>query len=167
MPPDDRSPLLRRAGPADADAIRDLVHAAYVGYTPLIGRTPLPMLADYDAAVRAHEVWLLVDDAVGGDPARVVGVIELDLRDDHLWIENVAIDPAAQGRGYGRRLLRHAESTAAAHGRDELRLLTNERYSANIAMYERYGYVETHREPYQGTDLVYFRKPLNDPEAPR
>jgi hypothetical protein len=31
---------------------------------------------------------------------------------------------------------------------------------ANVAMYERYGYRETHREPYLGTDLVVFRKDL-------
>jgi hypothetical protein len=29
-------------------------------------------------------------------------------------------------------------------------------------MYERYGYRETHREPHLGTDLVYFRKRLED-----
>ena len=27
-------------------------------------------------------------------------------------------------------------------------------------MYERYGYRETHREPYLGTDLIHFRKTL-------
>ena len=165
MPPDAASPAIRRAEASDAGVIRDLVHAAYVDYTPLIGRTPLPMLADYDDAVRQHEVRLLVD-AGGGDGERLVGVIELDLRDDHLWIGNVAIAPTDQGRGHGRRLLQHAEATAREHGRRELRLLTNERYAANIAMYERYGYVETHREPYQGTDLVYFQKPLGSQEAP-
>ena len=39
-------------------------------------------------------------------------------------------------------------------------LLTNERYLSNIAMYTRYGYRETHRVPYLGTDLVHFRKRL-------
>ena len=128
-----------------------------MGYTPLLGRTPFPMLADYADAVRSHEVWVL-DDA-----GRIVGVIELVARDDHLWIENVAIAPDRQGRGYGRRLLAFAEDEARRLGLPEMGLLTNERYLDNIAMYTRYGYRETHREPYRGSDLIYFRKALDRP----
>jgi ribosomal protein S18 acetylase RimI-like enzyme len=90
----------------------------------------------------------------------IVGVIDLVPADDHLWVENVAIAPAWQHRGLGRRLLRHAEERALGLGYDEIRLLTNERYTQNIAMYGRYGYRETHRTPYLGTDLVHFRKQL-------
>ncbi len=127
-----------------------------MGYTPLLGRTPFPMLADYAAVVREHETWVLD----GGPATGVVGVIELVPHADHLWIENVAIAPDQQGSGYGRRLLEHAEARAREMGRPALGLLTNERYLTNIAMYERYGYRETHREPYLGTDLIHFRKPL-------
>ena len=146
---------LRRAGPPDADAIAALVDAAYRDYTSLIGRTPLPMLVDYAGAVREHEAWVL-ESADG----RIVGVIELVPAADHLWVDNVAIDPRDQGRGHGRRLLRHAEVEARRLGLGEVRLLTNERYARNIAMYRHYGYVETHREPHEGTDLVHFRKVL-------
>jgi GNAT superfamily N-acetyltransferase len=145
--------VLRRAGLSDAEPVRRLVHAAYGGYGPLLGRTPLPMLTDYDAAVRDHEVWLL-ETADGA----LAGVIELLERADHLWIDNVAVDPAWQGRGLGRRLLGFADNEARRRGLPELGLLTNERYVANIAMYGRYGYRETHREPHLGTDLVHFRK---------
>ena len=145
---------LRRATPADAEAIRRLVHAAYVDYTPLLGRTPFPILTDFDAAVREHDVWILVGP--DGAPA---AVLELIAEPARLWIDNVAVDPSRQGQGLGRRLLRFAEEDARRRGLPELGLLTNERYVANIAMYERYGYVETHREPRQGTDLVHFRKP--------
>lgn len=147
-------PVLRRAATGDAAAIGHLVDAAYGHYAELIGRTPLPMLADHARAIREDEVWVLEIDGA------VAGVIELVPREDHLWVENVAVDPAHQGRGLGRRLLRLAEAEARRHGPGEIRLLTNERYAANIAMYLRYGYAETHREPYQGTDLVYFRKVL-------
>ena len=145
--------VLRRARPADATAIRDLVHDAYAGSVALLGRTPMPMLADYDEAVRTHEVWVL-------DGAGVAGVLELIAEPDQLWIENVAVAPAVQGRGYGRRLLGHAETRARELGLRAIGLLTNERYLDNIAMYERHGYRETRREPHLGSDLVHFRKDL-------
>ena len=147
-------PNLRRATVADAQAITELVADAYRHYEPLIGRTPLPMLIHYEDAVREHEIWVLEADGA------LVGVIELDPRPGHLWIENVAVSPRWQGRGLGRQLLRHAEDEARAHGLGELGLLTNERYLDNIAMYTRYGYRETNRVPHQGTDLVFFRKRL-------
>ena len=146
------APILRRAAPDDAEAIRDLVASAYGKYVPLIGRTPMPMLVDYAEAVLEHEVWVL--DAGGA----LAGVIELVPHDDHLWVENVAVAPEQQGRGFGRRLLTHAEDEARRLHLRAVGLLTNERYVENIAMYTRYGYGETHRKPHVGTDLVYFRK---------
>ena len=148
------TPRLRRATDADVDGIRRLVDAAYEGYRPLLGRTPMPMLTDFAVAVREHEVWVLAVDE------RLVAVIELITRDDHLWIDNVAVHPSEQGRGHGRRLLAFAEVEARRLGTPEIGLLTNEHYHANIAMYERYGYRETRREPYRGSDLVHFRKTL-------
>ena len=148
------APTLRRATADDADTIRDLVASAYGKYVPLIGRMPMPMLVDYAVAVLEHEVWVL--DGRG----HLAGVIELVPHDDHLWVENVAIAPDQQGRGFGRRLLAHVEDEARRLRLPAVGLLTNERYVENIAMYTRYGYVETHREPHLGTDLIYFRKPV-------
>ena len=150
--PDRPAPRLRRAGEGDAEVVRDLVRDAYSHYIPLIGRTPIPMLTDYADAIRTHEVWVLDDEDT------IVAVLELDPRVDHLWLENVAVRPAHQGRGLGRLLLAHAERVARERALPEIHLLTNERYVANIAMYERHGYRETHRRPHLGTDLVYFAK---------
>jgi GNAT superfamily N-acetyltransferase len=152
--PDGPEPRLRRAGPNDAEKVRDLVSDAYSQYIPLIGRTPIPMLTDYADAIRSHEVWVLDADGT------IVGVLELDPRPDHLWLENVAVLPDRQGRGLGRVLLEHAEGVARERELPEIRLLTNERYVANIATYERHGYVETHRQPHLGTDLVHFAKTI-------
>jgi GNAT superfamily N-acetyltransferase len=148
------TPELRRADDRDVAGIHSVVASAYVGYTELIGRTPIPMLTDYATAVREHEVWVLDADGV------IVGVLELVPRHDHLWLENVAVEPAWQGRGLGRRLMDHAEDAARQRGFAEVGLLTNERYADDIALYLRRGYRETHREPHLGTDLVYFRKTI-------
>ena len=97
---------IRPAVAADAAGIRELTRAAYAKWVTLIGREPLPMQADYEQALREHEIDLLT---IGGDLA---GLIETILHRDHLWIENVAVAPERQGRGYGRLLLAHAERRA-------------------------------------------------------
>jgi N-acetylglutamate synthase-like GNAT family acetyltransferase len=153
-------PRLGRADDGDAGPIRDLVTAAYEHYIPLIGRKPMTMLTDYAVAVREHDVWVL--EAAG----TIVGVLELVPRNDHLWLENVAISPNWQGRGFGRRLLEHAESEARRARLPEVRLLTNERWVDDIAWYTSVGYRKTHRQPHLGTDLVYFTKPLGAGEKP-
>ena len=144
----------RPATSDDAAAIRDLVRSAYAKWVPLIGREPRPMTADYDLAVREHDFDLLHDGAA------LVGLIETALRDDHLWIENVAVTPSAQGRGIGRQLLARAEDRARQAGRSETRLLTNGAFAANVALYERVGYVITRTEPYMGGTTVYMTKQL-------
>jgi hypothetical protein len=42
---------LRSAGPADVEAVRDVVRHAFALYVPRIGREPAPMNADYRALV--------------------------------------------------------------------------------------------------------------------
>ena len=148
-------PALRRATVGDVEAITALVDAAYRDYAPLIGRTPIPMLTDYAVAVREHDVWVLEE------AQSIVGVIELIAEPDHVWVENVAISPGAQHGGLGRRLLAFAESEARGRDVREVRLLTNELYQRNLALYGRLGYVETRRVPHLGTDLVHMAKALD------
>ncbi|MBS0518534.1 MAG: GNAT family N-acetyltransferase [Proteobacteria bacterium] len=149
----DRSSLtIRRAVPADAAAVRALTRAAYAKWVPLIGREPLPMVADYDRAVREHVVDLLFVGAEMG------GLIEMMDEGDHLLIENVAIAPAFQRRGLGRHLLAHAERVAAARGLPELRLYTNPRFSGNVELYRRHGYAIDREEPFRDGVTVYMSK---------
>ena len=83
------------------------------------------MLADYDLAVREHEVDLAY---VGGQMA---ALIEMIVHPDHLFIENLAVAPDHQGLGLGRHLLAHAEARARALGLLELRLLTAQAMAGN------------------------------------
>jgi len=145
---------LRRAAPSDAAAIRDVTRAAYARWVPLIGREPLPMRADYDAAVLAHRFDLLVRGIA------IMALIETALRDDHLWIENIAVHPEHQRQGLGRRLLAHADALAREAGRAELRLLTNGAFASNIALYEASGYAVTKREPFLAGETVFMARRL-------
>lgn len=144
----------RSAAPADAAAIEAIVRAAYAKWMPVIGREPLPMRADYDKAVREHQFELAIEDG------RIVGLIETIAHDDHIWIENVAVTPEAQGRGIGRQLLDSAERTAVEAGLRELRLLTNGAFKANVSLYKRQGYAVDREEPFMNGTTVYMSKRL-------
>lgn len=149
--------MIRPAVPADRTAVEDVVRAAYTPWIEVIGVPPGPMTADYAELIAAGRVWVL-------DP--VEGLIVLVPEDDVLLVENVAVSPAAQGRGLGRRLLAFAEDQARALGLAALRLYTHEKMTANIARYERSGYRVTGRENVgDGHHLVHMRKQL-PPEVP-
>jgi GNAT superfamily N-acetyltransferase len=125
---------LRRAGPADAAAIEELSREAYAKWVTVIGRAPKPMAADYDTAVREHLIDLLEEDGA------LVALVECIREPDHLLIENLAVAPAHQGKGHGRRLIAHVESLARTLGFGEVRLYTNTLFAENIAFYKKLGY---------------------------
>jgi GNAT superfamily N-acetyltransferase len=69
---------------------------------------------------------------------------------DHLLLENVAVLPAAQGRGIGARLMTQAEDLARSLHFSEIWLYTNEAMTQNLTYHLRRGYVETHRAEQDG-----------------
>ena len=145
---------LRRAGPEDAAAVRDLTRAAYAKWVPVIGREPKPMSADYAEAVRRHRVDMLYVDGA------LAGLIEIVAGPDHLLVENLAIAPGCQGRGLGRHLMAHVEALAASEGRAEVRLYTNKLFAENVAFYGRLGYRVYLEEPFKGGVIVHMSKRL-------
>jgi ribosomal protein S18 acetylase RimI-like enzyme len=115
----DRS--IRPAERGDAAVVRDLVRMAYSKYVERLGKEPAPMLEDYDALIRAGEVW------VWDESGEVLGVLVMRPADDHLFVDNVAVASGHQGRGLGRELLAFAEDRAEREGLPEVRLYTNEK----------------------------------------
>lgn len=149
---------LRRAVAADAPAIRALSRLAYAKWVPVAGREPLPMRADYEAALRDHRFDLLYR---GGELA---ALIETVAESDHLLIENVAVSPGFQGRGLGRTLMAYAERLAAASGYAEVRLYTNKLFAANVTLYQRLGYRIDREEALNGGTAVHMSKRLAHPD---
>ncbi len=145
---------LRLGGAADADAIRGLTREAYAKWVPLIGREPLPMRIDYAEAVKIHRFDLL---EVGG---RLAALIETVRDGDQLLIENVAVAPAFQGRGFGVRLLKLAEQQAAEAGLVGTRLYTKKLFAENISLYAALGYQVEREEALNGGVAVHMRKAL-------
>ena len=146
--------VLRQAVGADAPAILALTRAAYAKWVPVLGREPTPMYHDYDQALRQDRVDMLYADGA------LAGIVHTIKKPDYLEIWNVAVDPAYQGRGFGRQLLAHGEALAASLGYDEIRLYTNKFFTVNIALYESVGYEIYLEEPFKDTFLVHMKKPL-------
>jgi ribosomal protein S18 acetylase RimI-like enzyme len=154
----DEAMEMRLGRPEDAAAIRDLTREAYAKWVPLIGREPMPMVADYDEAVKHHRFDLLY---VGGVLAALIETVD---EGDQLLIENVAVRPAFQGRGLGSRLMDQAEAIAWSLGRTRLRLYTNKLMTGNVALYLRLGYrVDREAEGPPGFFRVHMSKALVTP----
>jgi ribosomal protein S18 acetylase RimI-like enzyme len=146
---------LRLATPADVAVITALVRAAYAKWVPVIGREPMPMTVDYGQALVRHRIDLLLADD------ELVGLIETLVHPDHLWIDNIAVHPEFQGRGFGRHLLAHAETLARAAGCPQLRLLTNAAFASNVALYEANDFTLDRAEPFHlGGTTLYLSKVL-------
>lgn len=142
----------RRATAEDAATVAAITNAAYAKWVPVIGRKPKPMVADHAAAIRDHIVELASLDG------RIVGLIELIPADTHLLLENIAIDPAAQGKGIGRRLMRRMEERAVEMDYRLVRLYTNRAFAANLDFYRHLGYAIEREEPFKGGIIVHFMK---------
>ncbi len=146
--------MIRPATPDDLAAIRACAEAAYARYVPLIGRRPAPMDADY-AALVAQGFARVAEEA-----GAVLGFVAFWPKGDHLYLDAVAVHPAATGRGLGRALIGAAEDAGRARGLGEIRLYTNAAMAGNLTLYPHLGYRQVDRRLDQGFDRVFFVKAL-------
>ncbi|HKK97428.1 MAG TPA: GNAT family N-acetyltransferase [Marivita sp.] len=148
------TPEIEPATPSEVPAIIDCAHAAYAEYLPLIGRKPAPMVADFAGHVRRSEIFV----------ARVrgafAGYIVFFARDDAMFLENVAVHPDMAGRGIGTALIGFCERCAREAGLAQVRLYTNEKMGAPLALYPKLGYREVDRRREDGFNRVYFARYL-------
>jgi ribosomal protein S18 acetylase RimI-like enzyme len=148
-------PAVRRATAEDADKLTALARAAYARHVSVIGREPMPMSADWAKLLSEQEIWI-----IDGPAGEALASLALDIQRDHVMIWSVAVAPAHQKRGLGRRLMAFAETRARALQRAERRLFTNARMEGNIALYRRLGYGETRREQLPDRVIVHMSKAI-------
>ncbi|WP_426959149.1 GNAT family N-acetyltransferase [Muricoccus radiodurans] len=147
---------LRPARPEEVEAIAALTERAYAHYVPILGRRPAPMDDDFAARVAAGQAYVLERNGA------IVALAVIEDHGDHLWIDNLAVDPALNGQGVGQVLLAFCEAEARRRGYRKLGLLTNERMTRNRAIYARYGFTETEHREVNGFRRVYMHKLLED-----
>ncbi|MCB8822534.1 GNAT family N-acetyltransferase [Microvirga rosea] len=146
--------VIRSATPADLRAVEAAVRAAYGSYVVRIGKEPGPMQDDYATLIDQGRVYVIDD---GG----VVGVLVLIPEQEAMLLDNIAVKPEVQGKGYGRRLLAFAEDEARRHGLRRVRLYTNVLMVENLSLYSSLGYIETHRGEQNGYSRVFMEKSLH------
>lgn len=152
--------MIKPATPDDIPVIERIVAEAYRPYIARIGATPGPMRDDYTARVGQGVVHVLQESGA------IHAVLVLIPEPGCLLLDNIAVLPAAQGKGYGRILMQYAEDVARSAGYSNIRLYTQEKMTENIAIYLRYGYVETHRAQELGLHRVFMTKTLNQKSKP-
>ena len=146
--------IIRPASSSDLAAITRIVTGAYTKFIARMGKPPGPMLDDYAAHIRNHTAWVIECDCT------VAGLIVLLPEDDHLLLDNVAVDPMRHRRGLGRALMQFAEQEASRRGYGELRLYTHLTMTENLAMYPALGWQETGRGDQAGYQRVFFSKTI-------
>jgi ribosomal protein S18 acetylase RimI-like enzyme len=148
-------PRIVDATEADADAILALQKMAYEREARRYNDWTIPPLVETVDTVRqqiAEHVVLtaLVDGRLVGSARGVAsnGICE---------VCRLSVDPALQRRGIGSALIRAVEARFPAV--DAFELFTGDRSVENLRLYERHGYVETHRTPVSpAVSLVFLRK---------
>ena len=141
---------------ADAGEVFTVQRAAFIEEAHLYQTLDTPALTQTfeelkaELATNSGCVALVGSRMVGSVTARSVG--------DLLRIGRLAVVPDLQGRGIGTRLLEAVEARSDAA---EAELYTGALSVANLRLYQRVGYVETHRVTLPAVELVYLRKTLS------
>ncbi len=122
---------------------------AYAAYLDRMqGKHLPPMDVDYSHEIKQYPVWVLETEG------QVVGGIILMCEATYLSIANLSVHPCVQGRGFGRELIKFAESKAIELGYLEVRLATHVLLTENISLYRHLGWLEYDRDDMR----VYMKK---------
>ncbi|HWK69093.1 MAG TPA: GNAT family N-acetyltransferase [Rhizobiaceae bacterium] len=95
---------------------------------------------------RARQETLLL--AYQGE--QLAGCLFLADRGDHVYLGKLAIEPALQGLGLGRRFVEAAERLARSAGKKALELETRIELHGNHAVFARLGFTEVARTAHPG-----------------
>lgn len=157
-------PLIRAAGPGDADAMADtFIHAWRHAYP---GVVPDAVLATLDHAQTARWLTGLIERPAEGDidvaeqAGRVIGFVRYGSRHSTPadgYVFGLYVHPDQAGHGTGQALLGYAESQLRQHGCRTVCLHVFEANNRARRLYAKAGYVpdgSTRVEPaYQATEI--------------
>jgi GNAT superfamily N-acetyltransferase len=156
---------IRTATTSDVPTLERLINAAYV--VELFFKVGDRINAEGLRALQAKGTFLLLE--ADGDP---IGSVYVELRGDRGYIGLLAVDPARQGGGFGRALMKAAEAYCRSHGALHADLSVVNLREELPPFYRHLGYSDCGTEPFpdpeQATRPCHFilmTKPLV-PKAP-
>lgn len=133
---------IRPADGPDILRLQDIAVRAYEPYIERMGQEPAPMRPDFAGHIADDTVFVWDDGGVRAYAVIVIG-------EGEPLLENIAVDPKAQGEKLGSKLLNHVEMLLRQKGFGVVTLYTNVHMTENIAWYTRAGF-----------ERVFFRKEL-------
>ena len=151
----------RLATDADAEAITALVNAAFKVERFFIDRDRIN--TDQVRDMLRTGKYLLAEDA-----GQMVACVYVEIRARRGYFGLLAVDPARQGGGFGRKMVEEAESYAQKAGCEFMDLRIVNLRTELPPFYQRLGYVETGTEPFpedakpsQTCHFIKMSKPLS------
>ena len=142
----------RPARPDDLPVLEAITDAAVAPYAEPGGGLPEPAGVDLAAEVAADRIW------VAARSDEVVGYLRMTPTSGHLLVDSLAVAPADTDAEAGPLLLAVAEQLAWELGVGQLRMTTDAAMQQNLALCQRLGWVEMHREHQGGRDRVVLAK---------
>ncbi|MCI2418838.1 GNAT family N-acetyltransferase [Saccharopolyspora sp. K220] len=151
--------VLDRLTAADAGEVLTLQRAAYVTEAQSHDDVRMPPLTETLDEIRdelARSSCLAWGCREAG---RLVAAVRVALGETAAGLGRLVVAPDRQGHGLGTGLLRHVEQHLPARI-ETINLFTGEHSTANLRLYRRLGYQETHRTSAGDYQLIHFRKAL-------
>ena len=138
--------MIRRAEPRDLRRLQDIERAAGTAFRGIgmaaVADDDPPSLGTLEAYRARGRAWVASDDGAAGGVGDDVAVAYLlvDVVDGAAHVEQVSVDPAHAGRGWGRRLIDTAAGWAGEQGLAAVTLTTFAEVAWNAPYYARLGF---------------------------
>lgn len=142
-------PHIQIAGTKDIPAIKELLNSAYRGESSRKGWTTEADLIEGN--VRTDEQNLSDVMAIPGSiflkytsaEGLVQGCVNLQVQNERVYLGMFSVNPALQGAGIGKIILRSAEEYALSQEADSIYMSVISVRAELIAWYQRHGYMDT------------------------
>jgi ribosomal protein S18 acetylase RimI-like enzyme len=163
---------MRSATPDDAPAIATLRTAAADDLTARFGKGHWSLPTSVKSAITELKSATVL---IAGNRNKLIATVRLAPKKpwaidtsyfavchNPLYLTNMAVAPASQGKGIGRACIDSAVEVAQSHGADAIRLDAYDAEAGAGGFYEKCGFRETGRVTYRNVPLIYLELMLGE-----
>lgn len=130
--------MIRRAEISDVSEMVDCVDAAYSSARGRGIELP-PVSEELDQDIRDHLVWVSLEGN------RIIGIIVVAVNADQAHLVNIAVHPAAAGKGIAKSLIETCLAELRRLDVRQIDLATHIDMPENVSLYSHLGWIETGR----------------------